>query len=408
VAREPTAADQLPVIGSEPSRIHIIFGRWESRLDGTSPTRKTVSPKRNRVWAGFRLSRLCKHPSRHERPAAGKKPLHLSASGERGGWKSRLEARHPTEGAAARERHSLLRRGSALRRRLHRPPAPATRNSLGPAGPRTGNKIRLPGRQAFRNRQINGLQDHQQNQPATDVRGKFLPGVILRTNLPMRSTGDAGNPSLHAGRAGSRRSRPRPAERKRCAARRAAKAALPGSRPGSAPRPFPSPASRKGRRDPGGRRRAAPHRSWVWRPIPFRSFRAIGVITGSGTDPRFPVQLVQKPIQVEGCAFAVLGLPPCGPDRVMQTLEPRHATCLPRSSGAAPRGSRRTRCLTVRRRPSRGRVRQACRSGIYAWHRLSCRTRRTIQRPPAAVNDPFRMVGFTHPDKSPESPTGRA
>jgi len=32
VAREPTAADQLPVIGSEPSRIHIIFGRWESRL----------------------------------------------------------------------------------------------------------------------------------------------------------------------------------------------------------------------------------------------------------------------------------------------------------------------------------------------------------------------------------------
>ena len=58
------------------------------------------------------------------------------------------------------------------------------------------------------------------------------------------------------------------------------------------------------------------------------------------------------------------------------------ATCPPRSSGAAPRGSRRTHCRTTRRRPWRGRIRQDCRSGMHAWHRLSCRTHNAGDRWP--------------------------
>ncbi len=33
-------------------------------------------------------------------------------------------------------------------------------------------------------------------------------------------------------------------------------------------------------------------------------------------------------LQIERCAFPVLGLPPCGPDRVLQTLEPSPTRCV--------------------------------------------------------------------------------
>ncbi len=40
--------------------------------------------------------------------------------------------------------------------------------------------------------------NHQQSQPATNVRGKFLLRVILRTNLPMGPTGDEDSEALQS------------------------------------------------------------------------------------------------------------------------------------------------------------------------------------------------------------------